>query len=68
MQPDRAFLTIRPLATIVPSGSVLLAEPKGHVSEEEFTSTLSMAQEQGFTMMKILQIFRRERQKNFKTK
>jgi 2-polyprenyl-3-methyl-5-hydroxy-6-metoxy-1,4-benzoquinol methylase len=45
-------------ATIVPSGSVLLAEPKGHVSEEEFTSTLSMAQQQGFTMMETLQIFR----------
>jgi ubiquinone/menaquinone biosynthesis C-methylase UbiE len=45
-------------AMIVPSGSVLLAEPKGHVSEAEFTNTLSMAKQQGFTIVKALQIFR----------
>jgi ubiquinone/menaquinone biosynthesis C-methylase UbiE len=54
--PNRFFAEL--FATIVPSGSVLLAEPKGHVSEEEFTSTLSMAKQQGFTMVKTLQVFR----------
>jgi ubiquinone/menaquinone biosynthesis C-methylase UbiE len=54
--PSRFFAEL--FATIVPSGNVLLAEPKGHVSEEEFTSTLSMAKQQGFTMVKALQIFR----------
>ena len=44
--PTRFFTEL--CATIVPFGSVLLAEPKGHVSEEEFTITLSMAQQQGF--------------------
>ena len=54
--PPRFFAELS--ATIVPSGIVLLAEPKGHVSEEEFTSTLSMAKQQGFTTVKTPQIFR----------
>ncbi len=54
--PSRFFAEL--FATTVPSGNVLLAEPKGHVSEEEFASTLSTAKEQGFTMVKTLQIFR----------
>ncbi len=56
--PDPASFFAELFATMVPSGRVLLAEPKGRVSEEEFTNTLSMAQEQGFTMMKTLQILR----------
>ena len=56
--PDPARFFAELIATIVPSGGVLLAEPKGHVSEEEFIKTLSMAKRQGFTTMKTLQIFR----------
>ena len=56
--PDPRRFFVELVATIVPSGSVLLAEPKGHVSEAEFTSTLWMAQQQGLTMLKTLQIFR----------
>ena len=56
--PDPGSFFAELFAMIVPSGSVLLAEPKGHVSEEEFANTLSMAQQQGFTIMKTLQILR----------
>ena len=56
--PDSPRFFAELSATIVQSGSVLLAEPKGHVSEEGFASTLSMAQQQGFIMMKTLRIFR----------
>src|SRR5208337_4224287 len=56
--PDPASFFAELFATVGPTGSVLLAEPKGHVSEKEFTITVSMAQQQGFTMMKTLQILR----------
>jgi len=53
--PSRFFAEL--CASIAITGSLLLAEPKGHVSEEEFTSTLSIAQKQGFTIMETLRIF-----------
>ena len=49
--PDPARFFAELSATIVPYGRVLLTEPKGHVSEKEFTGTLSLAQQQGFTVM-----------------
>jgi ubiquinone/menaquinone biosynthesis C-methylase UbiE len=54
--PPRFFAELS--ATIVPTGKVLLAEPKGHVSEKEFTITVSMAQEHEFTVMERPQVFR----------
>jgi 2-polyprenyl-3-methyl-5-hydroxy-6-metoxy-1,4-benzoquinol methylase len=54
--PPRFFAELA--ATIIPSGSVLLAEPKGHVSKEEFTITISMAQQHGFTIVEEPKIFR----------
>lgn len=45
-------------ATIGPAGKVLLAEPKAHVSEKEFSTTVSMAQERGLTVMDRPGIFR----------
>ena len=54
--PSRFFAELS--ATVGPSGSVLLAEPKGHVPEKEFTGTLSMAQQHGFTVMDRPQILR----------
>jgi len=36
----------------------LLAEPKEHVSQEEFTITLSIARQHGFKMVEELKIFR----------
>lgn len=56
--PDPARFFAELFATVAPSGSVLLAEPKAHVSQEEFTGTLSMATQQGFTPVKTLHIFR----------
>jgi 2-polyprenyl-3-methyl-5-hydroxy-6-metoxy-1,4-benzoquinol methylase len=56
--PDPASFFAELSATIVPLGKVLLAEPKGHVSEEEFARTLFLAQGQGFTIMKTLPILR----------
>lgn len=53
--PSRFFAEL--CTSIATAGSLLLAEPKGHVSEEEFTSTLSIAQKQGFTIMETLRIF-----------
>jgi len=59
-----------PLAPMVgPNGKViwvdmqekmlqLLAEPKEHVSQEEFTITLSIARQHGFKMVEELKIFR----------
>jgi 2-polyprenyl-3-methyl-5-hydroxy-6-metoxy-1,4-benzoquinol methylase len=48
--PDPARFFAELSAAIVPSGRVLLAEPRGRVSEKEFTGTLSLAQRQGFTV------------------
>ena len=56
--PDPPRFLAELSATIIPSGTVLLAEPKGHVSEEDFAITVSMAQQQGFTLMENPQIFR----------
>jgi len=56
--PDPSRFLAELFATIAPSGTVLLAEPKGHVSENEFTITVSMAQQQGFSVMERPQIFR----------
>ncbi len=54
--PPRFFAELA--ATLIPSGSVLLAEPKGHVSQEEFTITLSIAQQHRFTIVEEPKIFR----------
>ena len=56
--PDPARFLAELSATIVPFGNILLAEPKGHVSEKEFTITVSMAQQHGFTLMERPRIFR----------
>ncbi len=56
--PDPAGFFVELSATLVPSGQVLLAEPKGHVSEEEFAKTLAVAQQQRFTIMETPPIFR----------
>ena len=56
--PDPLRFLAELSTTIVPSGSVLLAEPKGHVPEKEFTMTVSMAEEQGFRVIAKPRIFR----------
>ena len=54
--PPRFFAELS--AAMIPSGSVLLAEPKGHVSQEEFAITVSIAQQHGFTIVEEPKIFR----------
>lgn len=55
-EPPRFFAELA--ATMILSGKVLLTEPKGHVSKEEFTITISMAQQHGFTIVEEPKIFR----------
>jgi ubiquinone/menaquinone biosynthesis C-methylase UbiE len=44
--------------TIKPAGKLLVAEPKGHVSEEEFDATVSRAEQNGFEVMETPRIGR----------
>ncbi len=46
--PARAALFAGVAAALKPQANLLLAEPKGHVSAEDFARTLSIAKEQGF--------------------
>ncbi len=48
--PDPAALFAELFSAIKPSARVLLGEPTGHVSKEDFASTLLAAQQQGFTV------------------
>ena len=43
-------------ASVAPKGLVLIAEPKGHVSEKEFEDTINAAKKVGFTVNEKLQI------------
>ncbi len=54
--PPRFFAELA--AALIPSGSVLLAEPKEHVSQEEFTITISIAKQHGFKIAEEPKIFR----------
>ena len=54
--PSRFFAELS--AAIKPSGSVLLSEPNGHVSEEEFTITTSLAKQHEFEIVEVPKIFR----------
>jgi predicted methyltransferase len=37
--------------TLKPTGMLLVAEPKGHISEKEFEITVSIAQQNGFQII-----------------
>ena len=39
-----------------PTGRLLVAEPKGHISEKDFETTISIAEQNGFTAMDTPQI------------
>ncbi|HKM80688.1 MAG TPA: class I SAM-dependent methyltransferase [Candidatus Acidoferrum sp.] len=56
--PARAALFAGVAAALKPQAKLLLAEPKGHVSAEDFARTLSIAKEQGFVEVAKPQIFR----------
>ena len=56
--PDPSKFFVELWATIKPCGSVLLAEPNGHVSKDEFTTTISIVQQHGFAIVEAPKIFR----------
>jgi len=47
--PDEARFFTQVHAALKKSGKLLLAEPKGHVTSDEFKKTVSIAQKMGFT-------------------
>ena len=49
--PDTSHFLQQVQAILKPSGKLLLAEPKGHVTFSEFKKTLSIAQELGFKLI-----------------
>jgi 2-polyprenyl-3-methyl-5-hydroxy-6-metoxy-1,4-benzoquinol methylase len=56
--PARAALFAGVAAALKPRANLLLAEPKGHVSAEDFARTLAIAKEQGFVEVATPQISR----------
>jgi len=56
--PARAALFAGVASALKPRANLLLAEPKGHVSREDFARTLAIAKEQGFVEVSTPQIFR----------
>ena len=56
--PDKKRLFSEVHAAMKPGKQLLVAEPRGHVSEAEFAKTVSVAQEAGFEPLAELQIRR----------
>jgi ubiquinone/menaquinone biosynthesis C-methylase UbiE len=56
--PARAALFAGVASALKPRANLLVAEPKGHVSAEDFARTLSIAKEQGFVEVATPQISR----------
>jgi ubiquinone/menaquinone biosynthesis C-methylase UbiE len=56
--PDPAGLFSQIYEAIKPGGRLLVAEPKGHVSEEEFDTTVSQAEQNGFEAIETPRIGR----------
>ena len=54
--PDHPRLFGELAAVLVPEGRLLVAEPRGHVTEDDFSKTLSIAQQQGFAVVEKPQI------------
>ncbi len=49
--PDAASFFIEIAATLKPGGRLLFVEPRGHVSADEFTASLSLAEQAGFRVV-----------------
>ncbi len=49
--PDAATLFSAIYETLKPGGKLLVAEPKGHVSEQDFGTTVSVAEQTGFKVI-----------------
>jgi len=50
--PDAAHFFAEISDVIKPGGKIFFAEPKGHVSEDDFWATISIAEEKGFSVVK----------------
>ena len=46
--PDKSSFFIEVMRTLKPGGKLLVVEPKGHVSKDQFQQTVSAAEEMGF--------------------
>jgi ubiquinone/menaquinone biosynthesis C-methylase UbiE len=57
--PDAAGFFSEIYKAMKPGGRLLLVEPKGHVSEKDFETTISVAEQNGFTAADTPQIKRR---------
>jgi len=57
--PDAAGFFSEIYKAMKPAGRLLLVEPKGHVSEKDFETTISVAEQNGFTAAYKPQIKRR---------
>lgn len=56
--PDKERLFSEISDTMKQSGNLLLAEPRGHVSQQDFKRTVSLAQSAGFEVLRDLEIRR----------
>jgi len=56
--PDTTAFLRQIHAAIKPSGKFLVAEPRGHVSEDAFQKSTSLAREAGFSLLEAPQIWR----------
>lgn len=56
--PDHPRLFGELAAVVKPSGSLLVAEPKGHVRRDDFAHSVSIAEQQGFSVVGRPQIGR----------
>ncbi len=54
--PDAANFFAEIFDVLKPGGKIFFAEPKGHVSEEDFEATLALAEEKGFSLVKKWEI------------
>ncbi|MCK4467887.1 MAG: hypothetical protein KAU60_06000, partial [Desulfobacterales bacterium] len=56
--PDAHTFFSQIYETIKPTGTFLVVEPKGHVSEKDFEITISIAEQNGFNVIDSPQIDR----------
>jgi ubiquinone/menaquinone biosynthesis C-methylase UbiE len=54
--PDSSKLFAQLATAIAPSGTVLVAEPKGHVSEADFAKTVAAAEQHGLKVVETPQV------------
>ena len=55
--PDRSAFFRQVFDSLKPSGRLLVCEPKGHVSANDFQATVSSAEKNGFTVVNLSQEF-----------